>query len=1072
MRFPFFFGLALFWLADPGVRAQEAFTLYDDALANGWQDWSWATRNWSATTSVHGGTMAIQVQAGNAQALALHHEALNTALFENLTFWIHGGTAGGQTLQVRATRGWVAQPAVAIAAPAAGAWTQVTIPLSDLGVSNCTDFDGVWIQNSSGTSLGTFYVDDIALTFGPAPASLSLQIDAQTVRHTLDPRMYGTNLVMWDSLLTATQTGTLLRAMNFGALRFPGGSLSDDYNWQTNRRVSDNPTWTWASHVADFAKVVEAQGTAAYVIVNYGSGTPEQAAAWVAYHNGNPASTQALGTDAKGRDWKTVGYWASLRAAAPLATDDGYNFLRVSHPAAYGFRNWEVGNECYGSWEYDEHGVAGKGLTGAAHDPVTYAQAFQNFARQMLAVDPTIKIGAVITSTESDNASATSVVNPRTGQASSGWTPVVLSTLKTLGTTPHFVIYHYYAQNPGNESDFALLQGTTRLDTDAASIRQMLTDYIGGSAADGIEMTMTELNSVSSAPGKQTANLVNALFYADAYGTLAHTEYTTVLWWALHNSAETTNNNSASLYGWRPFGCYDLIAGSGFPGLAVHTPLPTYQAATLLAHWARGGDEILATTSNYALLSSHAARHADGRLSLLVVNKHPTAALTAQLALAGFIPGSATATVYAYGKDNDAPGSAQPGYTTASFAGATATFAYTFPAYSITVIELASPITFADQPANTTVRDGLPAGFTVTASGPGTLTYQWQRSLDRGATWTDLTEGTAYTGVTTSALTVAQARVNDSGQRFRCIVTLAGSGSVASTAATLTVPWSQLAALSARAPVGTGDQTLILGFVFAGGGKPTLIRGVGPGLVKGDANLAGQVLADPQLTLNELQTVNNVTQFAAIATNDNWGGTAELRTQMSALGMGALDDASTDAALLRTPTHTVYTAQVSGVGGTTGLALAEVYDANFADKAKRLTALSVRNQVGTGANQLIAGFVIAGDTPKRVILRGVGPGLLLNSPELAGLELANPTLQLNKYTPAGTTTWTVVGANDDWGGSAELATAMSQAGMGALAADSKDAVLLLELAPGVYTAQVSGVGETTGIGLVEIYEAP
>jgi len=296
---------------------------------------------------------------------------------------------------------------------------------------------------------------------------------------------------------------------------------------------------------------------------------------------------------------------------------------------------------------------------------------------------------------------------------------------------------------------------------------------------------------------------------------------------------------------------------------------------------------------------------------------------------------------------------------------------------------------------------------------------------------------------------------------------------VTTTAATLTVKWSQFVSLSARALVGTGDQTLILGFVFAGGGKPTMVRGVGPGLVKGDANLAGQVLVDPVLTLNELQTVSNVVRFVATATNDNWGGAEEIRTKMSALGMGALDDTSTDAVMLTTPTRAVYTAQISGANQTTGLALAEVYDANFSDKTKRLTALSVRNQVGTGSGVLIVGFVLSGDAPKQLIIRGVGPGLVKGDANLAGQALANPTLQLNKLNTT-TMTWSVVGANDDWGGTAELTTAMSQAGMGALDADSKDAVLLLELPAGlgIYTAQLSGVGETTGLGLVEIYEAP
>ncbi len=142
-------------------------------------------------------------------------------------------------------------------------------------------------------------------------------------------------------------------------------------------------------------------------------------------------------------------------------------------------------------------------------------------------------------------------------------------------------------------------------------------------------------------------------------------------------------------------------------------------------------------------------------------------------------------------------------------------------------------------------------------------------------------------------------------------------------------------------------------------------------------------------------------------------------------------------------------------------------------KWSQLAALSARAPVGTGSGVLIVGFVLSGDAPKKLIIRGVGPGLVRNSPELTGRELANPTLQLHQLNTA-TSTWSVVGANDDWGGTAELTTAMQAAGMGALDANSKDAVLLLELPPGlgIYTAQLSGVGETTGIGLVEIYEAP
>jgi len=85
--------------------------------------------------------------------------------------------------------------------------------------------------------------------------------------------------------------------------------------------------------------------------------------------------------------------------------------------------------------------------------------------------------------------------------------------------------------------------------------------------------------------------------------------------------------------------------------------------------------------------------------------------------------------------------------------------------------------------------------------------------------------------------------------------------------------------------------------------------------------------------------------------------------------------------------------------------------------------------------------------------------------------LADPTLGLWKLNPT-TGTWTLIAANDNWGGASTLKTAFSSVGMGALATDSKDAALMMELEPGIYTAQINGVGATTGVALVEAYELP
>lgn len=668
------------------VGAQELL-VYDDALQNGWQSYGWATIDYASTSPVHGGSKAIRVSdpGTSYQALFLHHDAFDPSAYQSLTFWIYPTAAGANELQVQATVGGTAQAAVKLSFTAAQVnhWQQITILLSSLGVAGNAGFDGFWIQNNSGGPL-VFYVDDISLLAVAPPNPVAVGVDAQSLIRTIDSRIFGMNIMIWDSYLSAAATATLLTSMDTRALRFPGGSDSDDYDWQTDRLVS-NGSFQWASHAATFAHVAEARAAQAYVTVNYGSGTPEQAAAWVAYYNGNACSTAVIGVDAKGRDWKTVGYWATMRGAAPLAGDDGYNFLRASHCEPFGFRYWEIGNECYGTWEYDLHGTSGSGLTGLAHDPYTYALAFQAFYSKMLAVDPTIRVGMVAVPGEDAYGIGThAVANPNeSNSAHSGWTPVVLATLKALGVTPHFMSHHSYAQNPGEESDAVLLQAGAALEADALNLRKMVTDYVDGPAGTSIELAVTELNSVNTNPGKQIVSLVNGLFLADALGHLARTEFNACTWWALRNGSNTSGNNSTSLYGWRPYGDYGVVSSGDVAGTPANTPFPPFYAAKLLTNWGRGGDSVVSASSGYGLLAVHAAKLANGNLALLVINKHPSADLTAQITLSHFTPGSATAAVFSYGKPNDlANGDLTTG--TAGIPGAT--FSYTFPSYSMSVL--------------------------------------------------------------------------------------------------------------------------------------------------------------------------------------------------------------------------------------------------------------------------------------------------------------------------------------------------------------------------------------------------
>jgi hypothetical protein len=275
--------------------------------------------------------------------------------------------------------------------------------------------------------------------------------------------------------------------------------------------------------------------------------------------------------------------------------------------------------------------------------------------------------------------------------------------------------------------------------------------------------------------------------------------------------------------------------------------------------------------------------------------------------------------------------------------------------------------------------------------------------------------------------------------------------------ATTTTRTDRLINLSSRVQVGSG-RTLITGFVVGGTTpKRVLLRAVGPTLTGFGVTGA---LANPRLQLFDATG-------KVIAENDDWSGadTTAAMAQVGAFGLGA---GAKDAALLVTLVPGAYTMQVAEVGGT-GVALAEIYDASLNPNAdyQRLVNISTRGEAGVGENVLIGGFIITGNAPKKVLVRGIGPGLAAFG--LTG-TLADPRLRVYRGSE-------LVAENDNWSAVPAESTATAQAardtGAFALAAGSKDAALILTLVPGAYTGQVASAdGTSTGTALVEIYELP
>ena len=679
------------FLAAPHVcSAQTNLPVYSDSLINGWLDYSYGvTENYQNTSPVHSGAYSIAETITSAYGgIQLYHSPFTNTAYVAVSFWINGGASGGQQLQMYGDLGTgpTGQSArYRLNSLAANTWQQYTVPLAALGVGNATNFSGFVIQGAISSAQPTFYLDDIQLIISPAAGGVvHLSANAgQTIR-AADSRWFGMNAAQWDSALNTPASVSELTNTGARIVRLPGGSDSDLYQWLYNREYGQ--TWNWQSSLADFISVITNSHAQAMTTVNYGTGSSSEAAAWVAYCNASTTSTVPLGTDRYGMNWLTAGHWASLRAAAPLPGDDGFNFLRINRAAPLGFKYWEIGNEVYGSWETDSNSVP--------HDPYTYASNAKNFITLMKAVDPTIKIGVVVSPGDDNYANyfthpATNLVNATVHY---GWTPVVLATLTSLGVTPDFLIHHVYPQNPGGENDASLLQASANWADDASILRQEIVGYVGNSGTN-IELLCTENNSVSSNPGKQSTSLVNGLYLADSLAALMQTEFNGFFWWNFRNGGVvTTNNNSASLYGWREYGDYAVTEGT--------TNYPPYYAERLLQKFIQPGDSVIAATNDYYLLSAYAARRQDGALTLLAINKDPMNTITGQVAIAGYTP-SPGATIYSYGipQDNAAEtGIGSQDISTNTFSGAATNFSYAFPPYSANVFFFSpAPVTLTAQ---------------------------------------------------------------------------------------------------------------------------------------------------------------------------------------------------------------------------------------------------------------------------------------------------------------------------------------------------------------------------------------
>ena len=481
--------------------------------------------------------------------------------------------------------------------------------------------------------------------------NVNVAVNVTSARATIPATAYGIHTSVYDNNFGNSTTPARLNAIGVNTLRWTGGGYADVYHWSTHSDTQFENTGDLGyvapnTDIGHFAKLLlSVSNYQGIITVNYGSsldgahgGEPKEAAALVAYLNGSPSSSQSIGVDNTGHDWHTVGYWAALRAASPLATDDGLNFLRISHSAAIGVHNWEIGNEVFGNgylgfagesdWHYPYNGTTRTGQ--AALAPATYGANVVSFSQAMKAVDPTIKVGLVFGTEDYDS------------WASSWDKPGLQASCASID----FIIWHDYmgyylapSYTYKDPADELARSGTVATQVNA---NVALINSVCGTHASSVKQFVTETNG-----NPLQDAFVNNLFAADTFAGLLENGVANVDWLELHNTFLDASDN--------PQGPYYAIQ-------LVHT----LEAV---------GDTAVTASSTNSLLAVHASKKANGSVAVLLINKDPANTASVTVTISGATLHT-TGTLYTFDHGVSSPSSS-------SVSGVGASFTATVPAYSI-----------------------------------------------------------------------------------------------------------------------------------------------------------------------------------------------------------------------------------------------------------------------------------------------------------------------------------------------------------------------------------------------------
>ena len=440
------------------------------------------------------------------------------------------------------------------------------------------------------------------------------------------------------------------------------------------------PEWFMNAYgINEHMKLAESLGAQVILTVNFSTGLDatgavvttasldqrvKRAAAWVAYMNGDPADTTSLGTDPEGNDWKTVGYWASRRAEA-------------NHSAPWKVMYWEIGNELF--WNSET------GYTTADQ----YAAAFLSFAAAMKAVDPTIKVGAVGMSVPTALGNADTLDQ---------WNSTVLGA--TRDTIDFLSVHPYYPSAVSSQVSFksdtwykGVMAGATQAVAHLTQIRKLISSLCTRSSQIGLVLSEYGIWPSNSTDARDFSNLGIALNNADLLMEFirhrADLGILSAAAWNLHGNLPT----SVIRFDWstgarltRPQYFTFLLFSGHFKGQRVQTSV----SCATFSSSAFGNMSAMASVP---VLNVIASITGDNKLVLLTLNRSLTKAVDAAIGIQGYTP-AAKASVYvltgaSLGSNNEDV-STTVGITKTTIQNAAASFKYSFPARSLTLLEFTS----------------------------------------------------------------------------------------------------------------------------------------------------------------------------------------------------------------------------------------------------------------------------------------------------------------------------------------------------------------------------------------------